>query len=376
MDRVRFGDLAALHLPLREELDAAYKRVMDKGWFITGEELETFECEFATYCRAKHAIGVANGLEALHLLLRGYDIGAGDEVIVPANTFIATWLAVSQAGARPVPVEPDPFTYNIDPARVEERISPRTRAIIAVHLYGQMADMSALRGIADRHGLRLIEDAAQAHGATAHGVVAGSAGDAAGFSFYPGKNLGALGDGGAVTTNDAGLADKIRLLRNYGSRVKYRHEIAGYNSRLDEMQAAFLRVKLRYLDDWNLQRREQAAAYTRGLSGLPGLVLPLVPDWAVPVWHLYVVRTAQREALQAWLDEGGIDTQVHYPIPPHLQGAYRDSGIVAAGSLPLSERLHREVLSLPIGAHLTHAQQQRVIDRLRAWPGWQSVNGG
>ena len=376
MDRVRFGDLAALHVPLRAELDAAYARVMDKGWFITGEELEAFEREFAAYCRAGHAIGVANGLEALHLILRACGIGAGDEVIVPANTFIATWLAVTQAGATPVPVEPDALTCNIDPGRVEENITPRTRAIIAVHLYGQMADMSELREIADRRGLRLIEDAAQAHGATAHGLTAGSIGDAAGFSFYPGKNLGALGDGGAVTTNDAELADKIRLLRNYGSRVKYRHEIVGYNSRLDEIQAAFLRVKLRYLDGWNKQRREQAAIYTRGLSGLPGLALPFVPDWTVPVWHLYVVRTAQREALQTWLDEGGIDTQVHYPIPPHLQGAYRDSGIAAEGSLPLSERLHREVLSLPIGAHLTPTQQQRVIDRLRAWPGWQGALGG
>lgn len=376
MDRVRFGDLAALHVPLRQELDAAYTRVMDRGWFITGAELEVFEQEFAACCRAKHAIGVANGLEALHLILRAYGIGQGDEVIVPANTFIATWLAVSQAGARPVPVEPDPATCNIDPARIEARITPHTRAIIAVHLYGQMADMPALRRIADRHGLRLIEDAAQAHGAMAHGLTAGSAGDAAGFSFYPGKNLGALGDGGAVTTGDDALAERIRLLRNYGSSVKYRHEIAGYNSRLDEMQAAFLRVKLRYLDGWNVQRREQAAIYTQGLSGLPGLVLPFVPDWATPVWHLYVVRTAQRAALQAWLDEGGIDTQVHYPIPPHLQGAYRDSGIAAEGSLPLSERLHREVLSLPIGAHLTPAQQQRVIDRLLAWPGWQGASGG
>lgn len=371
MSRVKFGDLAALHAPLREELDAAYRRVMDKGWFITGTELESFEREFAACCRAKHAIGVANGLEALHLILRAYGIGAGDEVIVPANTFIATWLAVSQAGAGPVPVEPDAATYNIDPEQVEAHITPRTKAIIAVHLYGQMADVPALRQIADRHDLRLIEDAAQAHGATAHGQTAGSAGDAAGFSFYPGKNLGALGDGGAVTTNDDALADKLRLLRNYGSREKYRHEIAGYNSRLDEMQAAFLRVKLEWLERWNVQRREQAANYTKGLSGLPGLVLPFVPDWSTPVWHLYVVRTAQRDALQAWLDAGGIDTQVHYPIPPHLQGAYRDSGIAAEGSLPFSERLHREVLSLPIGAHLTPDQQQQVIARLLAWPGWR-----
>lgn len=371
MDRVKFGDLAVLHAPLRADLDAAYARVMDKGWFIAGAELEAFEHEFADYSKVKHAVGVANGLEALHLILRAYGIGQGDEVIVPANTFIATWLAVSQAGARPVPAEPDPATYNLDPEQVEARITPRTKAIIAVHLYGQMANMSALRLIAERYGLRLIEDAAQAHGATAHGITAGSAGDAAGFSFYPGKNLGTLGDGGAVTTCDDALAERIRLLRNYGSRVKYQHEIAGYNSRLDELQAAFLRVKLRYLDSWNMQRCEQAACYAQGLSGLPGLVLPFVPDWAAPVWHLYVVRTAQRDALQTWLEEGGIDTQVHYPIAPHLQGAYRDSGIAAEGSLPLSERLHREVLSLPIGAHLTPPQQQRVIERLVAWTEWQ-----
>lgn len=371
MNRVKFGDLAALHQPLRLELDAAYKRVMDSGWFITGAELDAFEREFASYCRTKHAIGVANGLEALHLILRAYGIGQGDEVIVPANTFIATWLAVSQAGARPVPVEPDSATYNIDPSLIESRITGRTRAIIAVHLYGQVADMPALRQIADRHGLRLIEDAAQAHGATAHGQTAGSAGDAAGFSFYPGKNLGALGDGGAVTTNDDALAERIRLLRNYGSRAKYQHEIAGYNSRLDELQAAFLRVKLAYLDRWNVQRRKQAATYTRGLSRLPGLVLPSVPNWATPVWHLYVVRTAHRDALQTWLNEGGIDTQVHYPIPPHLQGAYRDSGIAEAGSLPISEQLHREVLSLPIGAHMTPTDQQSVITRMVSWPEWR-----
>jgi len=369
MGEVKFLDLAALHAPLRAELDAAYKRVMDSGWFITGPELEAFEQEFAAYSKVKHAIGVANGLEALHLILRAYGIGPGDEVIVPANTFIATWLAVSQVGARPVPVEPDPATYNMDPARVEERITPRTRAIMAVHLYGQMADMPKLREIADRHGLRLIEDAAQAHGAAAHGRTAGSVGDAAGFSFYPGKNLGALGDGGAVTTHDDVLADKIRLLRNYGSRVKYHHEAAGYNSRLDEMQAAFLRVKLKYLECWNAQRREQAAIYTQELSGMPGLVLPDVPDWAVPVWHLYVVRTAQRDGLQAWLADAGIHTMVHYPIPPHLQGAYRDAGIAAEGTLPVSEAIHREVLSLPIGAHLTPEQQQRVVERLRAWRG-------
>lgn len=369
VNRVKFGDLAALHGPLRMELDAAYARVMDKGWFIAGAELDAFEQEFASYCRVKHAIGVANGLEALHLILRGYGIGQGDEVLVPANTFIATWLAVSQAGARPVPVEPNSATYNIDPDRVEASITPRTKAIIAVHLYGQMADMEALHEISTRHGVRLIEDAAQAHGAMARGLMAGSVSDAAAFSFYPGKNLGALGDGGAITTGDAALAERLRLLRNYGSRLKYQHEISGYNSRLDEMQAAFLRVKLRYLDEWNIQRHEQAAIYTRDLAGLPGLVLPFVPDWATPVWHLYVVRTAQRDALQTWLDDGGIDTQVHYPIAPHLQGAYCNSDIAAEYSLPISESLHKEVLSLPIGAHLTPAQQQLVVARIAAWPG-------
>jgi len=364
---VRFLDLGVLHVSLREELDAAYKRVMDSGWFITGPELEAFEQEFSEYCQVRHAIGVANGLEALVLILRASGIGPGDEVIVPANTFIATWLAVSQVGAIPVPVEPNPATYNIDTERIEERISPRTRAIIAVHLYGQMADMPRLREITSRHGLCLIEDAAQAHGASAYGQMAGGVGDAAAFSFYPGKNLGALGDGGAVTTNDDAMADRIRLLRNYGSRVKYHHEVAGYNSRLDELQAAFLRVKLRYLEQWNIQRREQAKIYTQYLATTDGLILPFVPDWAVPVWHLYVIRAAARDKLQAWLAEAGIHTMVHYPIPPHLQGAYREAGIAAKGTLPISEAIHREVLSLPIGAHLTRDQQLRVIERIHAW---------
>ncbi|GAB1234030.1 DegT/DnrJ/EryC1/StrS family aminotransferase [Ferrigenium sp. UT5] len=369
MKEVKFLDLAALHATIRTDLDIAYRRVMDAGWFITGEELEAFEQEFAAYSKVRHCIGVANGLDALHLILRGYDIGAGDEVIVPANTFIATWLAVSQAGATPVPVEPEAGTYNLNPSRVEEKITSRTRAIMAVHLYGQMANMPALREIADRRGLCLIEDAAQAHGAQGHGRTAGGVGDAAGFSFYPGKNLGALGDGGAVTTNDAELAEKIRLLRNYGSREKYHHEVSGYNSRLDEMQAAFLRVKLQYLEQWNVQRRAQAAVYTQALSGKQGLFLPIVPEWAVPVWHLYVVRTRQRDSLQAWLREAGIQTQIHYPIPPHLQGAYRDAGIAAEGTLPVSEEIHREVLSLPLGVHLTPEQQQYVIDRILAWNG-------
>lgn len=368
MSKVPFLDLRALHQPIRAELDAAYARVMDSGWFITGPELEAFEQEFAAYSKVKHCIGVANGLDALHLILRAYDIGPGDEVIVPANTFIATWLAVTQVGAMPVPVEPDASTYNINPELVEAKITPRTKAIMAVHLYGQMADMQALRAIANAHGLKLIEDAAQAHGATAYGQTAGGVGDAAGFSFYPGKNLGALGDGGAVTTDDVELAAKIRELRNYGSTVKYRHDLAGYNSRLDEMQAAFLRVKLKYLEHGNEQRRKQAATYTSALQGT-SLILPVVPEWASPVWHLYVVRTGQRDELQKWLLDDGIHTLVHYPIAPHLQGAYRNSGVANAGELPISEMLHEEVLSLPIGAHLSHDMQQRVIDRLVAWRG-------
>jgi len=367
MNNIPFLDLLALHTPLRKELDIAYRRVMDSGWFITGPELEAFEHEFANYCKVKHCIGVANGLDALHLILRGYGIGPGDEVIVPANTFIATWLAVTQTGAKPVPVEPDTATYNIDPSLVEEKITPRTRAIIAVHLYGQMADMPALRKIANSHELCLIEDAAQAHGASAYGHTAGGVGDAAGFSFYPGKNLGALGDGGAVTTNDANLANKLRQLRNYGSAIKYRHDLAGYNSRLDELQAAFLRVKLKYLEQWNEERRSQASVYLDALSCLTLLTLPFVRKWAIPVWHLFVVRTTQRDALQKWLLEDGIHTLVHYPIAPHLQGAYQNSVIAQEGDLPISEAMHREVLSLPIGAHLKSEQQLHVVHRILSW---------
>lgn len=366
MSKVPFLDLRALHQPIRAELDAAYARVMDSGWFITGPELEAFEQEFAAYSKVKHCIGVANGLDALHLILRAYNIGPGDEVIVPANTFIATWLAVTQVGARPVPVEPDASTYNINPELVEAKITPRTKAIMAVHLYGQMADMQTLRAIADAHGLKLIEDAAQAHGATAYGQTAGGVGDAAGFSFYPGKNLGALGDGGAVTTNDDALAATVRELRNYGSTVKYRHDLAGYNSRLDEMQAAFLRVKLKYLEQGNEQRRKQASLYTKALAAT-NLILPFVPEWSKPVWHLYVVRTEHREALQKWLLDADIHTLVHYPIAPHLQGAYKNSGVAAKGELPLSEMLHEQVLSLPIGPQMDNNQQNSVIEKISAW---------
>lgn len=348
---IPFLDFGAMHAELRTRLDAAYARVVDSNWLILGRELEAFEREFANYCGARHCIGVANGLDALFITLKAMGIGAGDEVIVPSNTYIATWLAVSYAGATPVPVEPDPRTYNIDPALIEAAITPATRAILPVHLYGQPADMDPIMDIARRNGLKVVEDAAQAHGANYKGRRTGSLGDAAGFSFYPGKNLGALGDGGAVVTNDDDLADHLRMLRNYGSRIKYHNEIKGFNSRLDELQAAFLREKLVVLDDWNNRRRETAAHYLTALRD-SGLTLPYVPDWADPVWHLFVVRCSDRDTLQKRLVAAEIGSMVHYPIPPHLQKAYAELGL-PRGSLPISEAIHDGVLSLPMGPHLS-----------------------
>jgi dTDP-4-amino-4,6-dideoxygalactose transaminase len=353
--KVPFLDLKAPYSELKDELDAAYRRVMESGWYILGQEVEAFEAEFATYCDAKHCIGVGNGLEALHLIVRAYGIGPGDEVIVPANTYIATWLAVTHAGATPVPVEPLERTYNIDPDLIENAITPRTKAILAVHLYGQPADMDPINALALKHGLKVIEDCAQAHGARYKGRRAGSLGDAAGFSFYPGKNLGALGDGGAVTTNDPILAERLLLLRNYGSKVKYHNEVPGYNSRLDELQAALLRVKLTKLDEWNERRGQVALQYLQELSGQPGMDLPHVLEWVEPVWHLFVVRHAQRDALQEALNEAGIGTGIHYPIPPHLQTAYANLNL-NEGDFPISERMAKEVLSLPMGPHLVSGQ--------------------
>jgi dTDP-4-amino-4,6-dideoxygalactose transaminase len=357
--RVAFLDLEAAYQELAAEMDEACRRVMASGWYILGKEVAAFEEEFAAYCGVSHCIGVGNGLDALHLILRALDIGPGDEVIVPSNTYIATWLAVSYAGATPVPVEPDAATFNLDPSLLEAAITTRTRAVIPVHLYGQPADMDAINGIARQHGLKVIEDAAQAHGARYRGVRVGSLGDAAGFSFYPGKNLGALGDGGAITTNDDDLAERVRVLRNYGSKVKYLNECAGFNSRLDELQAALLRVKLTRLDEWNDRRRKVAAAYREALAG-NGLVLPFVPEWAEPVWHLYVVCCPDREAVTGRLDRSGIGWLIHYPVPPHLQGAYRDLGY-REGQFPVAERLAREVLSLPMGPHLAPEQLELVV---------------
>ncbi len=379
---IPFLDLQAAYRELQAELDAAYRRVMASGWYIMGEEVERFEADYAAYCGAAHGVGVASGLDALHLALRACDIGPGDEVIVPSHTFIATWLAVTQAGATPVPVEPDERTYNIDPARLEAAITPRTRALIPVHLYGQPADLDPILSIAHRHGLRVIEDAAQAHGARYKGQRLGAHGDAVAWSFYPGKNLGAFGDGGAITTNDAELAARLRRLRNYGSEVKYVHEVQGYNSRLDPLQAAFLGVKLRHLDAWNDRRRALAAAYLTGLAdaGLgdtslvdagpndtrpsaTGLTLPAVPSWAEPVWHLFVVRHPQRDALQRHLTAAGIGTLIHYPRPPHQQPAYAATPLAAA-SHPIASRLASEVLSLPMGPHLSDDACKGAMDVL------------
>lgn len=361
---IPFLDLKIQHQDLRTELTQAFNEVLDSGWFIQGNQLALFEQEYASYCDTKHCIGVGNGLDALHLILRAYGIGAGDEVIVPSNTYIATWLAASYAGATPVPVEPDLRTYNISAELIEAAITPRTKAIMAVHLYGQVADMDAINSIAGKYGLKVIEDAAQSQGALYKGRLSGGLGDAAGHSFYPGKNLGALGDGGAITTNDDALADKLRMLRNYGSQIKYKNEIKGFNSRLDELQAAFLRIKLKKLGQWNQQRKTLAAYYQQELQGLPALTLPGVAEWADPVWHLYVVRSTKRDALQQYLQSLGIGTVIHYPIPPHLQGAYAELNL-SLGSLPISEKIHSEIISLPLDPYLSIADARRVVAAVR-----------
>ena len=347
---IPFLDLGAAYRELKPEIDAAVARVLDSGWYILGPEVEAFEADWAAYCGADHAVGLANGLDALILALRALDVGPGDEVIVPSNTYIATWLAVSAVGATPVPVEPDPATHNIDPARIADAVTPRTRVLLPVHLYGQPADMDPILEIARAHGLAVVEDAAQAHGARYKGRTLGAHGDIVCWSFYPGKNLGALGDGGAITTSRADLADRVRVLRNYGSRVKYVNEVQGVNSRLDPIQAAVLRVKLVHLDAWTDRRRAVARAYTAGLANAE-LILPHVPDWAEPAWHLYVVRSTARDALQARLTEAGVGTLVHYPISPHMQAAYVGLGL-APEVLPLARQLAGEVLSLPMGPHL------------------------
>ena len=344
---VPFLDVKSSYLELKEDLDSAYRRVMDSGWYILGGEVEHFEHEFADYCGVEHCIAVGNGLDALCLSSRASGIGYGDEVIVPSHTFIATYFAVSQTGARPVPVAIDEQTYNLSPPEIERAITTSTKAIIPVHLYGQTADMDMINEVARKHKLIVIEDAAQAHGAKYKGKKAGGLGDAAAFSFYPGKNLGAFGDGGAVTTNDINLARKIRELRNYGSSKKYHHNSIGVNSRLDEMQAAFLRVKLKWLDEWNERRRQIALRYTEILSSLTDITTPYVNKWASPVWHLYVIRYKQRNEIRDWLAADGIETLLHYPVPPTHSGAYHEEGYGHFSS----DEICQEIISLPIGPH-------------------------
>ena len=362
--RVPFLDLGAAYRELQTEIDQAVARILASGWYILGPEVEAFESEYAAYCETSHCIGLGNGLDALHLALRAMDVGPGDEVIVPSNTYIATWLAVSQCGAKPVPVEPVEATYNIDPELIEAAITPRTKVILPVHLYGQPADMDPILDIARKHGLKVLEDGAQAHGARYKGKRLGSHGDAVAWSFYPGKNLGAMGDGGAVTTDDPELAERIRVLRNYGSSVKYVNEVQGYNSRLDPIQAAVLRVKLKYLDEWNARRSSIAKQYLDGLEDAD-LILPSVPDWAEPAWHLYVIRHPRRDELQKCLANADIGSLIHYPIPPHKQEAYSEMGL-EDGALPIAESIHREVLSLPIGPHMQKQQVEHVICSIKA----------
>ena len=361
-----FLDLGAMHAEVEAEVREAIDRVYRSGRFVLGEEVEAFEAEWAAYCGTAHCVSVGNGLDALSLSLRAMGIGTGDEVIVPAYTFIATWMAVTAVGAAPVPVEVDPATHLLDPARIEAAVTPRTRAVMPVHLFGQTADMAAIRAVAQRHGLRVVEDAAQAHGARERGVRAGALGDVAGFSFYPGKNLGALGDGGAVTTDDPELAERIRSLRNYGSPVKYHHDRVGMNSRLDELQAAVLRAKLARLDEWNARRRAVAATYLEALAGIDGLGLPIVRDGAEPVWHLFVVTHPERDRLMEALEARGVPTLIHYPFAPHQTPAYAQAGLGADGSLAGSERLAATSLSLPMHPGLTPDDVYEVGSAVRA----------
>jgi dTDP-4-amino-4,6-dideoxygalactose transaminase len=356
---IPFLDLGAAYKELQADLEEAILASLRSGWYIGGDSVDAFETEFAHYTETQHCVGVANGLDALHLALRAMDIGLGDEVIVPSNTYIATWLAVSQCGATPVPVEPLETTCNIDPSLIEAAITSRTKAIIPVHLYGQPADLDPILAIARKHGLRVLEDAAQSHGARYKNKRIGGHGDVVAWSFYPGKNLGALGDGGAITTNDPELADRIRVLHNYGSRAKYVNDVQGYNSRLDPVQAAALRVKLRVLDTWNARRAAIAALYTDQLAAT-GLILPVVPEWAEPVWHLYAIQAPQRDLLQKTLTDAGIGTVIHYPIPPHLQQAYAGAEF-AVGQFPIAERMAQHMLSLPIGPQLGREQQEFII---------------
>ncbi|MGY6562497.1 MAG: DegT/DnrJ/EryC1/StrS family aminotransferase [Luteibaculaceae bacterium] len=355
-----------MHAAIKPEMQQAFEQVYDSYWYVQGKALQNFEQAYATFNQTNEAVGVANGLDALYLSLKALGVGAGDEVIVPSNTYIATVLAVSYVGATPIFVEPRETTYNINPELIEQAITPKTKAIMPVHLYGQACEMEAIMAIAQKHNLFVVEDNAQAHGASYKNKITGSFGHANGTSFYPGKNLGALGDAGAVTTNHNDIAEKIRVLRNYGSAVKYHNEVIGHNMRLDELQAALLSVKLKYLNQWTVQRQQIAAWYNEALQGVGDLILPIVEPHATHVFHLYVVRTQHREALQKHLQANGVGTLIHYPIPPHLQKAYNHLGY-KQGDFPLAETLSNEVLSLPIWPGMQEEQVLQVAQAIKGF---------
>lgn len=354
---IKFLDLHKINERYRNELDARIKEILDSGWYLQGKQNEEFSKHFAQFCGAKYALGVANGLDALNLIIKAYGFGHGDEIIVPANTYIATILAISENGCTPVLVEPDINTYGINPELIEEKITPRTKAIMVVHLYGQAVPMQKIWELAQKHNLKVIEDAAQAHGAEYRGRRAGNLGDAAGFSFYPGKNLGAMGDAGAVTTNDEALYNKIKAIANYGSDRKYHHIYKGTNSRLDELQAGILDVKLQYLEADNNRRREIARYYRENIKN-PLITLPQTYDEKAHVWHVFVVRTKERERFQQYLNDNGIQTVIHYPTAPHKQDAYKE---YAGLPLPVTEQIHREVISLPISPVMTAEEIETVV---------------
>lgn len=360
--RVPFVNLLPMEQELKVELSAAFERVFARSWYIEGVEDEAFERAFAKYCDVAYCVGVGNGLDALMLALKALDIGAGDEVIVPSNTYIATALAVTYVGAKPVFVEPDIRTFNIDPKKIEERIIAKTKAIIPVHLYGQPCDMDSIIEIAKKYNLYVIEDCAQAHGATYKGMKIGSFGDVAGFSFYPGKNLGALGDAGATVTNSKELSHKIRALGNYGSDYKYHHIYQGNNSRLDELQAAFLAAKLPILEKMNAERRRIAGMYMNGIKN-KDVILPYIPDYANPVWHIFGIRCERRDELEKWLRDADIETNKHYPIPIHLQECYKNLGY-KVGDFPIAEEISRTELSLPMYYGMTDEEIKWVINRI------------
>lgn len=358
--KIPFLDLHAAYSELRDDINNSIKQSLESGFYIGGEQVEKFEREFADYTESGYCVSVGNGLDAIHLGLLALGVGPGDEVIVPSHTFIATWLAVTQVGATIVPVEPDEQTFTIDPTRIEAAITQKTKAIIPVHLYGQSADLDPILAIAKKHGLFVLEDAAQAHGAKYKCRRIGSHGDLVAWSFYPGKNLGAFGDGGAITTNNKSLAETVRKLGNYGSSIKYQHELSGFNSRLDPIQASILQVKLTHLDKWNLRRKEIANAYSHALEG-SDISIPKVAQWADPVWHLYVIRSKNRDLLQQRLADSGIQTLIHYPTPPHLQNTYKNWRW-NRGEFPIAEKLASEILSIPIGPHLEMQDVQKVIN--------------